>query len=146
MGAQIRHRYYGPRVGLRRAGADSVQGLLGNADNARMRSRLLLLMLALVAAACGEPAPVAAPSTTFNAAPATPITSTTTAAPSATSTTEATTTLPPEGSRSDTYREEWLVETNRGEITAQGEHAGDAHRRMEQGGHIGKLVLIPPGA
>lgn len=99
------------------------------ADNGPMRIRVLLLTLALVAVACGEPGvsasesdPTAAPTSTTTA-PSTTTTSTPVTLPS--------TTLPPETPSDEPYREEWLIETTGGEITALGEHTAEAHRWVE---------------
>jgi hypothetical protein len=86
-----------------------------------MRTGLLVVVLVLVAAACSGSD---AHSSTTTASPAPNRiegTTTTTAAPSPT-----TTTAPP-----DTYREEWVISTERGRIVVIGEHTSDAARWVE---------------
>ncbi len=88
------------------------------ADNAPMRIRALLLTLSLVAVACGELGPNASE-------PPTTSTSTTT------STDPTTTTTPPDEPSAEAFREEWLIETTRGQIIALGEHTATADRWVE---------------
>lgn len=100
---------------------------LPGADRGRMRIRLAVLLLALLAVSCGDADPAASDATT---APPTTAATTTTSS----TTTTVTTTEAPESPAAGTFREEWRIETNRGEIIVLGEHTPDADRWVESYG------------
>ncbi len=80
-----------------------------------------MLSLAFIGAACGDPGPVAAPVESSLPPPTSHLTTTTTTT---------TSTTPPDMT-SESFREEWFIETNTGAITALGEHTPEAHRWLE---------------